>query len=76
MLDNLPSQGMRNLPEILTPYSQISPAEHGLTRMTAQPNVLFPEPDSPTSKGRGLSLVDVKRSIFYRFDCVIALAEK
>ena len=26
-------------------------------------------------EGEGLSLVDVKRSIFYRFDCVIALAE-
>ena len=26
-------------------------------------------------EGEGFSLVDVKRSIFYRFDCVIALAE-
>ena len=26
-------------------------------------------------EGEGFSLIDVKRSIFYRFDCVIALAE-
>ena len=72
--DNLPVQGMRNLTgnfnaliQDLSCGTRVDTNDRTADRCLSGTGLAY--------EGEGLSLVDVKRSIFYRFDCVIALAE-
>ena len=72
--DNLPVQGMRNLTgnfntlvQDLSCGTRVDTNDRTADRGLSGTGLAY--------EGEGFSLVDVKRSIFYRFDCVIALAE-